>query len=396
MEVIALPNVHLASVAQSLPVNQYPFDLVSAIVLLAIEMSNDLSIAEFILMRNRFRLICPELVEFVDARSIFWTRLAFTSRSPLPFIQRCIERSQTAHIFVSFRASDPGVDPCYSYDGEPCSLLDYVEDAAHCLGYEMERCVQLAVSVDDPMLAEVVFDSIDWAEPKHLEVADITFEIQRYIDFLPNGLRHFSFSSYPPMGQPFRPFTDLSWVGSSLGSPVVSYHVDDTSTTCSILHPRTEYLSWSDILDVVSASTHLDQLMLSGLAFPLETLTLHMEFPSDIDGLYVCGTILSSDLHAFPQRNLLGSGITRISVCGVGFASNKRADPSLINWYACPQLQRLTVQDVSLASVRDLVVVRANSGYPELHSVYVIHPIGGHDGVIELWFGSRGIHLHVD
>ncbi|KAJ7749105.1 hypothetical protein B0H16DRAFT_1725148 [Mycena metata] len=216
-----LGSVGRAPIAQFIQ-TPYPFDLVSTIVQLAIELDPTLELSEFILLRNRFRLICQDVTHFVDNRPVFWTRIVFTARAPLPFIHRCLSRSGSSNLVVSFRAHEPSDSPLYGHDWEVCSFIDYIEYAAASLADVLDRCTNLAVVADDFFCVSVVIDAIDLSEPKHLRSIDTTFSIQRYSEFCPDSLQHFAFSSNPPMGQTIWPPTALSWIGCSSAEPTVS------------------------------------------------------------------------------------------------------------------------------------------------------------------------------
>ncbi|KAJ7022369.1 hypothetical protein C8F04DRAFT_1138321, partial [Mycena alexandri] len=377
----------------------YPFDLISAIVLLAVQLDPDILTSEFILMRNRFRLVCQDLTDFVDKRPIFWSRIALTARSPLPFVQHCLSRSGTLPITVSFRVHDTSPNPCYNAEWQPCTFIDYVEDASCCLADEMDRCARLSVVGEDHICVSIVFDTIEWAEPRLLQSVDTAFDIKQYSDFRPYWIQHFAFSSsYPPMGQPFRPFTELVWVGCPAGDTLISYHSGLTSTsdntfTCSIRQPRNQLLCWDDVITVLSDSNHLDDLTMDGLSFvnptgkstwsqplysirvlrlafrgdrtmafaiarlnmpALEDITFVLEHSTDINGLYLCGALLCSVrkvtfagvcppvLDLFRLFSLmhkvafLDIGLNGYLLPALSFASSRSVDPYPTNWHACP------------------------------------------------------------
>ncbi|KAJ7016472.1 hypothetical protein C8F04DRAFT_1161144 [Mycena alexandri] len=290
-----------------------PFDLISAIVLLAVQLDPDILTSEFILMRNRFRLVCQDLTDFVDKRPIFWSRIALTARSPLPFVQHCLSRSGTLPITVSFRVHDTSPNPCYNAEWQPCTFIDYVEDAS-LLADEMDRCARLSVVGEDHICVSIVFDTIEWAEPRLLQSVDTAFDIKQYSDFRPYWIQHFAFSSsYPPMGQPFRPSQSLyglaaqQEIRSSL--TLWPYIHSDNTFTCSIRQPRNQLLCWDDVITstwsqplysirVLRLAFRGDRTMAFAIArlnMPaLEDITFVLEHSTDINGLYLCGALLCS------------------------------------------------------------------------------------------------------
>ncbi|KAJ7017613.1 hypothetical protein C8F04DRAFT_1332960 [Mycena alexandri] len=294
------PSSLSASTSAAAAADPYPFDLVFTIVFAAIQINANSSISDYILLRNQFRLISRDITHFIDNCPDFWTKIVFTARAPLPFVEWCLSRTGSTLITISFRAHKSGSDECYSYGGRPCTFIDYVADAAKCLGNQMRRCSFLTVNADDKGLMGIIFKTIQWTNPQKLRAVDNTFSVRQYSDFRPDRMHRFKFSA----GQPFRPFTALSWVGIAALAPAISYHSSDFTARCSIFHPRFQPISSHDFLEIVAASTHLAELTLDGLTFAQSDTSFWSEVLYSIRVLSI----------AFRGDRTMASGVARLNV----------------------------------------------------------------------------------
>ncbi|KAJ7718150.1 hypothetical protein B0H16DRAFT_1797802 [Mycena metata] len=302
---------HLPPIAQFIR-PPYPFDLVSTIVRLAVELDPTLVLSEFILLRNRFRLISQDITHFHQPFHRF-----LGTRMPLNVLFRLNP------IFLAKKFAPICVKTTVEIVGMSGALANSM--SSHCY-LPLRYLPHCGVMLEQYNFWFLVTGSAAHTSEKEVNSRDY---IQRYSEFCPDSIQHFAFSSNPPMGQILWPSTALTSIGCLSADPTVSYHTSGFRTTCTIHQPRSRPIRWSEIVTVLSASTHMDYLIMDGISFfptddfswcqplidyirgdllmayavarlnmlALELIIIVLQSPIDINGLYLCGALLTSIRH---------------------------------------------------------------------------------------------------
>ncbi|KAJ7029486.1 hypothetical protein C8F04DRAFT_1187699 [Mycena alexandri] len=421
-----------------------PYDIIVSVLHVAAD-CDDLSIAEYIVMRGYFRLVSRSALHCVQRHPRFWSKIVFSPRVPLPFLQGCIWRSGSELLTVSFSATEGRGCKPVTYGGVLCSFEAYVEDASRLLSISMYRCLQLSVEGDAPYLVEEVFDSLLWPTPTRLIRVETTFRFPHYDEFRPYSVQFFTFASFPPIGPSFRHFSQLSWIGCDVPVPTVTFDVGE-NTSCILLHPRDHPLIWDEIITVLTSSMLVSTLTLDGLDYKftpgwvactppftslqtlvlvfrgnlsmayavsrinapcLETLKVVFIDSRDVECLSMCGSLLSSvkelvlegdcpaDCRIFKIFSMMHrlAGIDFRLASSIFFyafvsASTIHAPFQSVNWHACPGLKRALVGGIPLIEVRHLLLNRLNSGYLRLDYLGVWNAGIDRDVALEAWIRS--------
>ncbi len=409
------------------------------------------SVADFLQFRGALRLLSPFSNAVVIAQPSFWNKIILSPKAPLEFLRTCIARSSALPLLVVFHASGLGVTHPLTFGDAPCSIVQYVVDAASVLFLDMDRCSSLSVYAENYHLLQLVLDGIWLAEPDRLHALDASFRVDDYSNFRPPFVQGFHFASRPPLGVAFPPFTSLAWISRPVPKRRVSFATTEKGATCSIVHPAEQPITWSDVEVVFESSAYVHTVILDGLDFRLgdartilgftaplhnlrvldltlhgcyalaslvsrlnlpciRTLRLTVTDPRDFDCLAGCGAVLS----AIQELVLIGSckpllAMSRIYAAfhrlerldlrmgtehffrELMHASHRTSAFSSVNWYACPVLSILLVQGVHVEELQRLVVCRESQGYSKLVHISV----GGATAVADHskveWFRARGI-----
>ncbi|KAJ7032304.1 hypothetical protein C8F04DRAFT_1185152 [Mycena alexandri] len=348
------------------PIRQHPalcFDILFAVVELLARDGAELKISEFVLRRGAIRL--------------FWTRITLSPRIPLPFLEGCVARSASLPLRFLLVAVRRGDEQAVTYGEQRCDFRRYVKDSARLF----------FLVAESPYIVEDVFGTFRWTNPVYLNSIQTTFQFVHYHDFRPYSIRFIEFESLPPIGPPFRDFTKLSWVGTQVSKPTVTFD-NSQEFVCVLQHPRNRPVVWEDATTVLTSSTILSVIILDGITFTSTagSITCTYPFPAlrylalVFHGEHSMATLVSRfNLPAIHTLHVTLTDVDDVECLSIGV--------DLVYFYAFALASR---RNTSLGTVNWL-----GSGYERLDYLSVDVPAGGRDSVVEDWIAAQGVTLNI-
>ncbi|KAJ7187198.1 hypothetical protein C8R46DRAFT_1207162 [Mycena filopes] len=423
-------------------------------VLTALTEDTSIPVADFVAIRTSLLLTSDWLQGCVVSIPAFWSRITISPSTPLTFVTACLDRSELEPLFLCFYATHfCSVQPTTHLDAA-CTPKEYVRDAIHVLGVDLDRCAVLAIEADSADLLLEVLDGLQWSEVVYMHGILVRFRVSRYTAFCPVYLPDFRFSSVPPIGDIFPPISSLKWVASAVSDLVVSFSTTETEASSLVLHPVGRPIAWSDVLHLLFYSPELETLYLDGLVLEpmagytapsaplaalrnldlnfrdlpgvavivtrlnapsLRVVTARLSTVADFKSLFSCSAVLATitklivvgrcpvdyDFIAlFSQLHRLQD--IDLSACPPVFfqtlvrATARRVSSGSVNWHACPKLTGIVVRRISIFDAWGIVRMRLGSGFSSLNSVVIKDYVGGRNVTAESYIRAAGVVLHLD
>ncbi|KAJ7137601.1 hypothetical protein C8R43DRAFT_955511 [Mycena crocata] len=405
-----------------------PNELLTAIFVKSCTVDGPCDIDKWLKHRDVLRLISRDVLRFVDAKALFWSRILLTPRN----IERFpvyVDAARQGLIHVTVRFPDGLADET---DGDSAlhdriallreSMIAYAAD-------ELHRCAGLSIQAMSHSSAEYLLLGLEGSYARRLQYISAGFATHEFHDCEDANFLGCTFASPPAFGVPFTPATTLSILPSSQQLSTITY-VSSTHSSCVVRQARDQELDWESVMDIINPRGYLSNLILRDVMWTEGPFAVRSPYPlSTITTLDIafCGNVAMADfvshlnlprLHTLVIRFASEADLRLISRCGallvsahevrlvaepsfvpgpsfsVGLisifgrfnrvhsldlsvghpaflsslvsASSERSLGQDINWNACPTLDRLILASDDLGQARRLVAVRASVGYPEL------------------------------
>jgi hypothetical protein len=177
---------------------ELPVELIFEVIEMSSDRDTQDSMLYVIQFRGALRLICRGINSLISSIPAFWDGIIISPRIPVPLLEDWLNLSNGLPMWVSFNATYHTPHQLFTYDHQPCSLLEHVTDSASLFSGFISQCSSLSVIADTPVLLEEIFDALMYSQAPNLRVLETTFYLENYEDAFPSILEHFEFLSLLP------------------------------------------------------------------------------------------------------------------------------------------------------------------------------------------------------
>ncbi|KAJ7616342.1 hypothetical protein DFH06DRAFT_1343347 [Mycena polygramma] len=242
-----------------------PTEIVNMILDLSAARDDSAAVDKILRARVKVTLLSKAYAAYVALHPIYWDHVLLTPRTMGGF-PGAVAAAKSLPLHLTVRIMEPSPPARVDWVQYYTQASEFVAAASTAVLPHLDRCAGLAVEGVSQSRIETFLHNIRDAELPDLRYISVTFRLMSLSNFFDTSISFGAFKKNPVFGPVFKLYRVFSILPTT---DIVSRctHFSDGTTSCTVYQSRTEYLRWTDILDMLDPRGYYTRVTLRDLLF---------------------------------------------------------------------------------------------------------------------------------
>ncbi|KAJ6457536.1 hypothetical protein C8R47DRAFT_1227350 [Mycena vitilis] len=242
-----------------------PTEIVNMILDLSAARDDSADVDTILRSRVKVLLLSKAYASYVALHPAYWDHVLLTPRT-LSVFPGAVAAAKSLPLHITVRVMEPSTPARADWVHYYTQASEFVAAASAAVLPHLDRCAGLVVEGVSQSRVETFLHSIRAAEVPDLRYISVTFRLMSLSNFYDTTISFEAFKKNPAFGPVFKLYRFFSILPTTETTSRCT-HFSDGTTSCTVYQSRTEYLRWTDVLDMLNPRGHYTRVTLRDLLF---------------------------------------------------------------------------------------------------------------------------------